>query len=182
MVGSPVPGNAMNLALSIALYASMCKALGLPLRFPGTLTTWHSIVDHTDADLLAEATLWAATSPAGENEAFNVNNGDIWRWCELWPRIAQWFELECAPPVRLSFHQLFNDYRAVWRELAGERLVEADILRLSDGQFADFVFGWQYDMFGDGSKLRRAGFQRMQATDEMFFSLFSQLRTARVIP
>ncbi len=90
----------------------------------------------------------------GENEAFNVNNGDIWRWCELWPRIAQWFELECAPPVRLSFHQLFNDYRAVWRELAGERLVEADILRLSDGQFADFVFGWQYDMFGDGSKLR----------------------------
>ncbi|GKJ53801.1 hypothetical protein NUKP32_33260 [Klebsiella variicola] len=60
--------------------------------------------------------------------------------------------------------------------------MEADILRLSDGQFADFVFGWQYDMFGDGSKLRRAGFQRMQATDEMFFSLFSQLRTARVIP
>ncbi|EPY5262031.1 SDR family oxidoreductase [Klebsiella variicola] len=182
VVGSPVPGNAMNLALSIALYASLCKALGLPLRFPGTLTTWHSIVDHTDADLLAEATLWAATSPAGENEAFNVNNGDIWRWCELWPRIAQWFELECAPPVRLSFHQLFNDYRAVWRELAAERLVETDILRLSDGQFADFVFGWQYDMFGDGSKLRRAGFQRMQATDEMFFSLFSQLRTARVIP
>lgn len=66
VVGSPVPGNAMNLALSIALYASLCKALGLPLRFPGTLTTWHSIVDHTDADLLAEATLWAATSPAGK--------------------------------------------------------------------------------------------------------------------
>ena len=110
------------------------------------------------------------------------SNGDIWRWCELWPRIASWFELASAPPVRLSFHQLFVDYRAHWRELAGQSLVEADILRLSDGKFADFVFGWNYDMFGDGSKLRRAGFTEMQATDDMFFRLFAQLRAARIIP
>lgn len=62
------------------------------------------------------------------------------------------------------------------------QLVEADILKLNDGSFADFVFGWNYDMFGDGSKLRRAGFTRMQATNDMFFSLFSQLREARIIP
>jgi hypothetical protein len=132
--------------------------------------------------LLADATQWTAISPMAENQAFNVNNGDIWRWSELWPRIARWFELECAPPVRLSFHQLFQDYRTTWRELAGQRLVEADILQLSDGSFADFVFGWDYDMFGDGSKLRRAGFTRMQATDDMFFSLFAQMRAARIIP
>ncbi|WP_235403303.1 SDR family oxidoreductase [Enterobacter quasiroggenkampii] len=182
VVGSAVPGNAMNLALSIALYASLCKALGLPLRFTGSEQTWHSIVDHTDAGLLADATLWAAASPAAQNQAFNVNNGDIWRWSELWPRIAHWFDLDSAPPVRLSFHQLFTDYRGVWRELAGERLVEADILQLSDGRFADFVFSWNYDMFGDGSKLRRAGFTQMKATDEMFFHLFAQLRAARIIP
>lgn len=64
----------------------------------------------------------------------------------------------------------------------GERLVEADILKLNDGQFADFVFSWHYDMFGDGSKLRRSGFTQMQATDEMFFSLFAQLRAERIIP
>lgn len=34
VVGSTVPGNAMNLALSIAIYASLCKAQDLPLRFP----------------------------------------------------------------------------------------------------------------------------------------------------
>ena len=182
VVGSTVPGNAMNLALSIAIYASLCKAQDLPLRFPGSEKTWHSIVDHTDAGLLADATLWAATSPTAQNQAFNVNNGDIWRWCELWPRIASWFELASAPPVGLSFHQLFVDYRAYWRELAGQSLVEADILRLSDGKFADFVFGWNYDMFGDGSKLRRAGYTEMQATDDMFFRLFAQLRAARIIP
>lgn len=182
VVGSTVPGNTMNLALSIALYASLCKAQGLPFRFPGSEQTWHSLVDHTDGGLLAEATLWASTSPMAENQAFNVNNGDLWRWSELWPRIANWFELESAPPVRLSFQQLFKDYRVIWRELAGQRLVEADILQLNDGHFADFVFGWNYDMFGDGSKLRRAGFTRMQATDAMFFSLFTQLRAAHIIP
>ena len=86
-------------------------------------------------------------------------------------------------PVRLSFQQLFTDYRTVWHELAAARgLVESDILQLNDGQFADFVFSWDYDMFGDGSKLRRAGFTAMRATDEMFFSLFAQLRAARIIP
>lgn len=118
----------------------------------------------------------------GHQMRTEVFNGDIWRWSELWPRIARWFELDSAPPVRLSFHQLFNDYRGVWRELAEERLVEADILQLSDGRFADFVFSWDYDMFGDGSKLRRSGFMQMQATDEMFFRLFAQLRAARIIP
>jgi hypothetical protein len=55
-------------------------------------------------------------------------------------------------------------------------------LRLSDGQFADFVFGWDYDMFGDGSKLRLAGFSQIQATDEMFFNLFRYFRELRLIP
>lgn len=183
VVGSAVPGNAMNLALSIALYASLCKSQGLPLRFPGSSHTWHSMVDHTDAGLLAQATLWAANAPGAQNQAFNVNNGDIWRWSELWPAIARWFELESAPAVNLSFHQLFQDYRALWQTIAKEhQLIEPDILQLNDGQFADFVFGWDYDMFGDGSKIRRAGFNGYQATDEMFFALFAQLRAARIIP
>lgn len=183
IVGSAAPGNAMNLALSIALYASLCKAEGLLLRFPGSAQNWRSIVDYTDGALLAEATLWAAIAPAARNEAYNVNNGDIWRWSELWPLIARWFELECAPPVSLSFQQLFADYRVTWRTLAEQhKLQEADIRQLSDGQFADFVFSWDYDMFGDGSKLRRAGFTQSCATDEMFFCLFSQLRAARIIP
>lgn len=63
-----------------------------------------------------------------------------------------------------------------------KQLVEADIMRLSDGQFADFVFSWDYDMFGDGSKLRRAGFTEFCATDEMFIRLFTQFRMANIIP
>ncbi|SFO13978.1 Nucleoside-diphosphate-sugar epimerase [Candidatus Pantoea varia] len=183
VVGSDRPGNSMNLALSLAIYASICHAARLPFRFPGSPETWHSMVDFTDATLLADATIWAARSPDAHNQAFNINNGDLWRWSELWPLIAAWFELEIAPPVSLSFRQMFQDYRALWREIATENaLAEADLLALSDGAFADFVFGWNYDMFGDGSKLRRAGFQGYRATDEMFCDLFARFRAARIIP
>jgi len=88
------------------------------------------------------------------------NNGDLWRWSEQWPLIAAWFELEIATVNALA---------------------EADLLALSDGAFADFVFGWNYDMFGDGSKLRRAGFHGYRATDEMFCDLFARFRAARII-
>ncbi|TCZ30653.1 SDR family oxidoreductase [Pantoea agglomerans] len=183
VVGSDRPGNSMNLALSLALYASICRAARLPLRFPGSPETWHSMVDFTDATLLADATIWAARTSDARNQAFNINNGDLWRWSELWPVIAAWFELEIAPPVSLSFRQLFQDYRALWREIAAaDALLQPDILALSDGVFADFVFGWDYDMFGDGSKLQRAGFHGYRATDKMFCDLFARFRAARIIP
>ena len=183
VVGSDRPGNSMNLALSLALYASICRAARLPLRFPGSPETWHSMVDFTDATLLADATIWAARTSDARNQAFNINNGDLWRWSELWPVIAAWFELEIAPPVSLSLRQLFQDYRALWQEIAAANaLIQPDILALSDGAFADFVFGWDYDMFGDGSKLRRAGFHGYRATDKMFCDLFARFRAARIIP
>lgn len=183
VVGSQVAGNMMNLALSIALYASLCRALVLPLRFPASPATWNSIVDHTDGTLLAAATVWAAENDAARNQAFNVNNGDLWRWSELWPAIARWFELDCAPAAALSFQQLFRDYRPQWQALAEQAgLRQTDLLQLNDGRFADFVFSWDYDMFGDGSKIRRAGFSHYRATDQMFFDLFSQFRQAKIIP
>lgn len=183
VVGSDRPGNSMNMALSLALYASLCRAEKLPLRFPGSVQTWHSLVDFTDAELLADATIWAGQASDARNQAFNVNNGDLWRWSELWPVIAAWFDLEIAPPVSLSLQQLFSDYRHNWQDIAAaNQLVQPDILALSDGSFADFVFGWHYDMFGDGSKIRQAGFHQYRATDRMFCDLFARFRAARIIP
>lgn len=54
-------GNPMNLAMVIAIYASISKELGLPLRFPGKPGAYHSLLEMTDAELLAKATVWAAT-------------------------------------------------------------------------------------------------------------------------
>jgi hypothetical protein len=34
----------------------------------------------TDARLLARHMLWATTTPAARDQAFNVVNGDVFRW------------------------------------------------------------------------------------------------------
>ena len=81
-------GNPMNLAMVIAVYATISKKLGVPLRFPGKPGAYTSLIEMTDAGLLAEATVWAATNPECANQAFNINNGDLFRWQEMWPKIA----------------------------------------------------------------------------------------------
>jgi len=80
-------------------------------------------------------------------------------------------------------HQLFHDYQKIWRELAAaSALVQPDILALSDGRFADFVFGWHYDRSGNGRKIRQAGFHHFRATDTILCDLFARFCAARIIP
>ena len=35
-------------------------------------------------------------------DAFNIANGDLFRWSELWPKLAAYFGLEVAPPLRFA--------------------------------------------------------------------------------
>jgi nucleoside-diphosphate-sugar epimerase len=183
VVGGAALGNPMNLAIAIAVYASMSKALGVPLRFPGKLGAYDSLLEMTDAGLLAKATVWAATDPAGANEAFNITNGDLFRWSELWPKLARWFDLEVAPPLQMSLQDVMADKEPLWKQLQAEHGLEPTAYgEVSSWGFADFVFGWDYDFFADGSKARRAGFHEYVDTEAMFLAIFEDLRRQRIIP
>ena len=176
-------GNPMNLALVLAVYATISKALGVPLRFPGAPGAWTSLIEMTDAGLLAEATVWAATDPAGTNQAFNINNGDLFRWQEMWPVIADFFELDTAPPLPMSLESVMADKEPVWDALVSEHgLSPTPYADVSSWGFGDFVLGWDYDVIADGSKARRLGFHRHVETREMFLEIFRDLRRRRIIP
>ena len=86
-------GNPMNLGMSIAVYATISKELGLPLRFPGTEEAYRALYQLTSAEILAKATAWAGQSEAARNEIFNITNGDYFRWQHMWPRIAKMFDM-----------------------------------------------------------------------------------------
>ncbi|GHO87077.1 hypothetical protein KSZ_50830 [Dictyobacter formicarum] len=83
VVGGFALGNPMNLAAVIAVYTSISKELGLPLRFPGKTGAYDKLLEMTDAGLLAHATVWTATDERCANQAFNINNGDLFRWSEM---------------------------------------------------------------------------------------------------
>ena len=184
VVGGFALGNPMNLAVAIAVYAAISKELGLPLRFPGSHGAYDRLLEMTDAGLLASATLWAATDPRGQNQAFNIANGDLFRWSVLWPRIARYFDLDVAPPLPLPLASVMADKAPLWQAMQRKyALAPHDYTRdLSAWGFADFVFSWDYDMFADTSKSRRAGFHDYVETEAMFIAIFDDLRRRRVIP
>ncbi|MEV0703062.1 SDR family oxidoreductase [Saccharopolyspora sp. NPDC050389] len=176
-------GNPMNLAMVIAVYAAISKELGLPLRFPGKPGAYDSLLEMTDAGLLAKATVWAATSEQAENQAFNINNGDLFRWRELWPKIAAHFGLEVADPLPMSLSDVMADKAELWQRMVAEHDLETHTYQeVSSWGFGDFVFSWDYDMFADGSKARRFGFHEFVDTEAMFLEIFDDLRARRVIP
>ena len=45
-------------------------------------------MEATDVDILARAIAWAGETEAARDQAFNVTNGDVFRWQEVWPAIA----------------------------------------------------------------------------------------------
>ncbi|MGV7117673.1 SDR family oxidoreductase [Paenibacillus kyungheensis] len=175
-------GNPMNLAMVIAIYATISKELQLPLRFPGKRGAYHSILEMTDAALLAKATVWAATTPACANQAFNINNGDLFRWEELWPTIATYFEMETAPPLSMSLNTMMKDKEALWNDIVTKYgLTAYTYADVSSWAFGDFVFSWDYDFFADGSKARRFGFHEYVDTEKMFIAIFEDFRKRKII-
>lgn len=182
VVGGIAFGTPMNLVNAIAVYATLSKELGLPLRFPGKLGADDTLLEMTDANLLARAAVWAATEVDAANQAFNISNGDLFRWRAMWPRIAGYFELETASPLNLPLAEVMADKEPLWDQLRAKHGLERSYAEVSSWQFADAVFGWDYDLIGDGSKARRLGFHEFVETEAMFRAHFDELRRRRVIP
>jgi nucleoside-diphosphate-sugar epimerase len=178
-------GNAMNMGTTLAVYATICRETGRPFRFPGSAAQWHGLTDMTDARLLARHLLWAATTPAARHEAFNVVNGDVFRWSWMWERLAQWFGVPAAGfdgSVHPLEAQMTGD-APLWRGIAARnRLAEPDLARLSSPWHTDADLGRPIEVVTDMSKSRRLGFTGYQATDDAFFDLFERLRAERLIP
>ena len=176
-------GGPMNLTLAIAVYANICKTLRLPLGFPGKPGAYTALYQCTDAALLAKALEWMATSSKCANQAFNITNGDLIRWQHLWPKFADFFEMELAPPRHISLSRSMADKGPIW-----DRIVENNGLQKYPYQeivgwgYPDNVFASDYDIISDTSKARRFGFHDLIDTEEMFIRMFSEFRRDRIIP
>jgi nucleoside-diphosphate-sugar epimerase len=178
-------GNAMNMGVTLATYASICRETGRPFLFPGSAVQWNSLTDMTDARLLARHLQWASTTAAAENEAFNVVNGDVFRWSWMWERIAEWFGVEPAkfPGEGTPLELQLADAGPIWAEIARKhKLVQSDLKVLASAWHTDADLGRPIEVLTDMSKSRKLGFLDYQATSDSFFDLFSRLREEHIIP
>src|ERR1700722_2627917 len=178
-------GNAMNMGTTLAAYATICKETGRPFLFPGSAMQWNGLTDMTDARLLARHLEWAATTGAARDQAFNVVNGDVFRWSWMWTRLADWFGLQPAPYPGKStpLENQLIDAGPIWAGLARKHhLVEKDLSVLASAWHTDADLGRPIEVVTDMSKSRKFGFLDYRATDDSFFDLFDRLRKERIIP
>ena len=178
-------GNAMNMGVTLAVYAALCKQTGQPFVFPGSATQWNGLTDMTDARLLVRHLEWASTSEQGRNEDFNVVNGDVFRWQWMWSQIADYFGIEAAPfdGVLRPLESRMQDSAQQWQAIATQfELKEPAIEKLVSWWHTDADLGRPMEVLTDMSKSRKAGFLAFQSTLDAFIDLFERLKVERAIP
>ncbi len=177
-------GSQMNALACVAAYAALSKELGMPLRFPGGEPR---LQEATDARLLARAVHWAGRTPAAAGEAFNIANGDCYLWPDLWPLVAEVFEMALAPAFPCSLRRVMADKGPVWdRMVARHGLLPYRLEQIVPSwQFADFIFGYGQrpnPALVSTIKARRAGFHDCIDTEDMLAGLLRELRRRRIAP
>ena len=176
-------GGRMNLMTGIVLYAAISQHLGLPLRWPGTQGFYDCLYNIIDTGVLAEAMAWAATDPAAANEAFNINNGDVFRWHQVWPRIAAFFDMEVGPVQTVPLLSVMADKEPVWAEIVAQHNLQPFTLaELTNWDYLDMALGNAYDQMSSIIKARQAGWHKTLDTEATITRQMQRLRDARIIP
>jgi nucleoside-diphosphate-sugar epimerase len=175
------PGTAMSIISVIAVYASIRKELGLPLAFPGK--AWSSLYQVTESAHFAEAALWAATEPRCANQAYNVTNGDYFRWQHVWAQIAAVFEMPVAEPQTHSLVEFMADKAALWDAMVKKHgLKPYRFGEVVAWPFGDYVFNCDWDVMTSVTRSRQHGFHAVVDSEEMFGRLLARFRAERIVP
>ena len=177
------PDIARNLVSSLGVYAAICRELGSALDFPGPEGAYRSLTQVTSIELLARAMAWMSTEPECANQAFNVTNGDIFRWSRAWPRIADAFDMACGSirPLRLAAVMRGKD--AVWdgiRERCG--LAPRQLSEVANWNYLDATLERTWDEILSTTKARRFGFHDWEDSEARLLALIGEYRAAKILP
>jgi nucleoside-diphosphate-sugar epimerase len=183
LVMGPSLNSPMNLVTSLATYAAMSRELGLPLRFPGSKDGWNSLQETTDAELFGRATLWALGEDKARNAIFNVSNGDVYRWRQLWNELAAFYDLPIAEPLAMSTVSEMSEKAPLWDSMVARYGLHATPYdQIANWAFVDWMLNFGEETIQSTIKIRRAGFADCIDTHQSFRRQLTRLRELRIIP
>jgi nucleoside-diphosphate-sugar epimerase len=181
-------GNPMNLASLIGIYGSILRELRQPFGFPASQRCFETLFDVCDSGILSRAAIWVSTTAKCGNQAFNVNNGDYFRWQHLWPALAAFFGLAPAGPQPYLMAEFLRDKKQLWESIAAKHGLRAFPFDRAPGWAqGDYSpphsrFACEYDLISDLVKIRQHGFCEALDSGQMFLRVLARLRDEKVIP
>ncbi|GFP88615.1 3-oxo-delta(4 5)-steroid 5-beta-reductase [Phtheirospermum japonicum] len=180
------PYSLMNVVGTLCVYAAICKHEGKVLRFPGSKAVWDGYSDCSDADLIAEHQIWAAVDPYAKNEAFNVSNGDVFKWKHFWKVLAEQFGVECGEYEEgvssVKLEELMKDKGPVWDEIVRENgLMNTKLEEVGNWWIADIMF--ENGCFMDTmNKSKEHGFLGFRNSQNSFVSWIDKVKAYKIVP
>lgn len=180
-------GVAMNLAPVIGAFAAICRELGEPMSFPGGVPyVWEAV----DARLLANVFVWATRTAAARGQHFNVTNGDVFEWRNVWPAMADTLGVAVGPDQPRALGSWLPAHEAQWNAVVARhglrKVALADLLGESH-HYADFCFAFGASeppppAFVSAIKLRQAGFTEVCDTEDMFCHWLRNFMDRGILP
>lgn len=187
LIVGPNHGVAMNLPPVIGAYAAICREEGRPFGFPGGASgVWEAV----DTRLVANAIRWAATEPAAAGQHFNLTNGEVFAWPDLWPVLADALGVEPGPPDPLPLAEFLPAKAAAWDRIVarhGLRPIAMPDLLGESHHYADMAFAYGRTKPPPPAllstvKIKQAGFTEVRDTEETFAYWISVLQDRRILP
>lgn len=180
-------GVAMNLIPVIGAWAALCAARNLPFGFPGGPPY---LLEAVDAALIARALLWAADSVTACGETFNITNGDVFVWQNVWPVIAEALGVIPGPAAPVHLADEMPKLAPLWQVIAGRcGLAEPSLTALigRSHHYADFTFATRArrdpaPALVSTIRLRQAGFGDCIDTEDMFRAQFATMQRRGYLP
>ena len=172
----------MNVVPALGVYAAMMRRAGKKaLDYPGGVGR---VAQAVDADLLARAIAWSGEAAAARNEIFNVTNGDVFVWPNVWPAIADALGFAAGAHVPLALDKEIRPREAEWAEIRSSTGWSRGTLKEFVGlsfEYADYTMGYGRTQPGPPAlvstiKLMQAGFHEVMDTEAMFAKAVAELQ------
>jgi nucleoside-diphosphate-sugar epimerase len=187
MIVGPNHGVVMNLPPVVGVYAALRQAEGLPLAFPGGVDR---AMEAVDARLVGDACLWAAINESAAGETYNLTNGEVFSWRDMWPAIARALDVPLGEDEPLSIAEYLMQRQDLWQSIVARHDLAPNTLEQIVGEshhYADLCFAFGANdapppIFVSTVKIHQAGFNQTYNSEESFCYWLRDLRSRRIIP
>lgn len=176
----------MNIIAAIGAYAAVMRELGRPLAFPGG---GRYINAASDSRMIARAAEFTATHEVAANETYNVVNGDMLVWHDIWGSIAARFGMAAGEPQPMKLADEMPRHEAAWARVVkkhGLKSVTLEGLIGSSWQFTDRAFAHGLDNPADsvlsGLKLRQHGLADCFDTEDAIHDWLQRMQQQQLLP
>lgn len=183
------PNYAVNLnpVPVIGIYAALRHAEGLPFSYPGTANI---VIEATDCRLIGDACVWAAGNKVAAGETYNLTNGEVFCWSDMWPQLAKTMGVEAGPDESIRVAEYTTSREELWDEIVAKHGLQPFSLKTLLGEshhYADWVFAYGLDRptrhaFVSTVKIKQDGFHDVYNTEECICHWLDDLIGRKILP